>query len=114
MPSKLLVAGVAGGHYGKVLPNFMKTFIIKLSMRKQDLDIDVLAREGGGTTTKREEKKHLRSWISMAVVPEMKRILRWLAKLRVPPGIQQLDIPGLCLDGPSVEIVGFSLDCVYI
>lgn len=50
----------------------------------------------------------------MAVVPEMKRILRWLAKLRVPPGTQQLDIPGLCLDGPSVEIVGFSLDCVYI
>lgn len=113
MPSKLLVAGVAG-HYGKVLPDFMKTFIIKLSMRKQDLDIDVLAREGGGRTTKRKKKKHLHSWISMAVVPEMKRILRWLAKLRVPPGIQQLDIPGLCLDGPSVEIVGFSLDCVYI
>lgn len=44
----------------------------------------------------------------------MKRILRSLAKLQVPLGIQQLDLPGLCLDGPSVEIVGFSLDCVYI
>lgn len=44
----------------------------------------------------------------------MKRILRSLAKLPVPLGIQQLDIPGLCLDGPSVEIVGFSLDCMYI
>ena len=44
----------------------------------------------------------------------MKRILRSLAKLRVPLGIQQLDIPGLCLDGPSVEIVGFSLDCTHI
>lgn len=41
-------------------------------------------------------------------------ILRSLAKLRVPLGIQQLVIPGLCLDGPSVEIVGFSLDCMHI
>lgn len=56
MPSKLLVAGVAG-HYGKVLPDFMKTFIIKLSMRKQDLDIDVLARVGGGDDNKKEKKK---------------------------------------------------------
>lgn len=37
-----------------------------------------------------------------------------LSKLRVPLGIQQLDIPGLCLNVPSVEIVGFSLDCVHI
>lgn len=37
-----------------------------------------------------------------------------LAKLQVPLGIQQLVIPGLCLDGPSVEIVGFSLDCMHI
>lgn len=80
----------------------------------QDFDIDVLSRERVSITTKRKGKKHLRSWISVAVVPEMKRIIQWLAKLQVPPGIQQLDIPGLCLDRPSVEMVGFSLDCVYI
>lgn len=50
MPRKLLVVGVAGGHYGKLLPNFMKAFIIKLSMRMQDLDVDVLPKEGGGMT----------------------------------------------------------------
>lgn len=95
------------------MENSFKTMIINPGIRMQDFDIDVLAREGVGTTTQRQ-KQHLRSWISIAVVLQMKRILRWLAKLRVPPGIQQLDIPGLCLDGPSVEIVGFSLDCVYI
>lgn len=45
---------------------------------------------------------------------KMKRICRSLAKHPAPLGIQQLDIPGLCLDGPSVEIVGFSLDCMYM
>lgn len=80
----------------------MKTFIIKLSMRLQDLDAGVLA-ENICTLGFQ--------WLLFA---EMKRVLRSLAKLPVPPGIQQLDIPGLCLDGPSVEIVGFSLDCVYI
>lgn len=53
-------------------------------------------------------------WILVGVVSEMKRILQLLAKLWVPLGIQQLDIPGLCLNEPSVEIVGFSLDCVHI
>lgn len=86
----------------KLLPDLMKTFIIKLSMRLQDLDAGVLA-ENICTLGFQ--------WLLFA---EMKRVLRLLAKLPVPPGIQQLDIPGLCLDGPSVEIVGFSLDCVYI
>lgn len=57
MPSKLLVAGVAGGHDRKLLPDFVKTFIIKPSMRMQDLDIDVLAREEGVGRQQKGRKK---------------------------------------------------------
>lgn len=50
--------------------------------------------------------------VLVAVLLEMKKIL--LAKLDVPLCVQQLNIPGLCLGGPSAEIVGFSLDCLHI
>lgn len=53
-------------------------------------------------------------WILVPDVSEIKRLLRSHANLPVPLGIQQSDIPGLCLDGPSVEIWGFALDCVHI
>lgn len=80
----------------------MKTFIIKLRMKLKDLNIGILA------------ENICTPGFQWLLFSEMKRILRSLAKLQVPFGIQQLDIPGLCLDGPSVENVGFSLDCVYI
>lgn len=52
--------------------------------------------------------------ISIAVLQEMKRFLQLPGKLQVRHSPQQLDIPGLCLHGPSVEIWGFSLDCTHI
>lgn len=45
---------------------------------------------------------------------EMKKMLKLLARLDVPLGAEQPNIPGLCLGGPSAEIVGFSLDCLHI
>lgn len=58
-------------------------------------------------------RKHLYYRFQLVLL-EMKRILLLLAKRKVPLSAQQLDISGLCLSGPSVEIGGFSLDCVHI